>query len=83
MGSEPGFEVLIGSLPVFPDGGAGFDGATIGAKIVDVEGFKYKVNDAGGFFEVVKNELGVFGEVEIFIETAYFGVFAAIEFVNG
>lgn len=37
VGPKPIFEILIGSLPVLPNGGASFNGAGFGAKIVNVK----------------------------------------------
>lgn len=37
--AEPVFKILVGGLPVLPSGGGAIDGATGGAKIVDVKWF--------------------------------------------
>ena len=34
--AEPGFEVVVGDLPVLPVGGNGAHGAGFGAEIIDV-----------------------------------------------
>lgn len=34
--AEPGFQVLVLSLPVFPDGGGTPDGAGFGAKVINI-----------------------------------------------
>ena len=34
--AEPVLEIFIRCLPVFPDSGGGFDGASFGAEIVDI-----------------------------------------------
>ena len=38
VGAEPGFEILVGGLPVFPLNSSGINGTGFGAKIVDIEG---------------------------------------------
>lgn len=37
MGAEPGFEILVGGLPVFPLNSGGINGTGFGAKVVNVE----------------------------------------------
>lgn len=39
MGTEPGFEILVGSLPILPTGRYGAHSATFGAEVVDIERF--------------------------------------------
>lgn len=80
--ADPSLEISEGSLPVLPDDAAGFDGASVGAKIVGVERFENEGDFARGFFEVVEDEFGVFGEVEFFVEVAGFGEFGAKKFVG-
>lgn len=68
VGPKPIFKILIGSLPVLPNGGGGLDGASFGAEIVNVEWLFGISNFAFTVFEVVKDEFGVFGEVEVLVE---------------
>lgn len=76
--TEPGLEVAVGSLPVLPTCGGFFHGAGLGARIVNVERFEDKINVAWGFFEVVEDEFGVFGEVKFSVEMTRFGGFSEI-----
>ena len=34
--AEPVLEVVVGSLPILPDSGGGFDGAGFGAEVIDI-----------------------------------------------
>lgn len=36
VGAEPGFEVLVGGLPVLPIDGGAVDGAGAGAEVVNI-----------------------------------------------
>ena len=39
MRAEPGFEILVGSLPVLPIDGSAVDGAGAGAEIINIQRF--------------------------------------------
>lgn len=51
--AEPGFEILISSLPITPNDRGFADGATFGAIIVDIKWLKDKFDFARAFFEIV------------------------------
>ena len=53
MGAEPSFEVLIGGLPIAPDGSGSFDSATVGAKIINIKRLWCVGDFAFGVGEVV------------------------------
>ena len=82
-GAEPGFEVMVGGLPISPDDGGLIDGASSGAKVVNVERFENKIDVTVGFCKIVENKFGVFGESKAFVEMAGLGDLGLIEFVDG
>lgn len=69
-------------MPVGPDNRGFSDGAGFGAIIINIEWFKDKFNFTGGFFKIVEDVVGVFGEVDGFVEFEFFGDVGAENFVN-
>lgn len=81
MWAEPSFEILVGVLPISPDGTGGLDGATVGAEIVNVEGLWHESDITGGAGEIIKDEFSIFAKIEMLIETTFFGKTGFVEFV--
>ncbi len=78
MRAKPSFEILVGSLPVLPVGGSGFNSAGFGAEIINIKWLQNKSWFAFGKGEIIQNKFSIFGKVERLVKSAFFGKFSAI-----
>ncbi len=74
---------MVGGLPVGPAGGCTIDGATFGAKVINIEWFEDKVNVASNVGKIIKDKFGIFGEVKSFVKIAFSGSVGEVELVDG
>lgn len=68
VGAGPGFEGLIGGLPISPNGRRRTDGAGLGAEIIDVERGFVIGDFSRGVGEVIKYEFGVLCKIEFWVK---------------